>query len=186
MRDILGLSAGVIVALVAMIFHPFTFLWYFTLFIAALLFLYSAAHILFARAPLWSSIPFKSLYKHRILIEDAARIAYEKAERLSALEFVDSPNVAPENKLNHFKYAFMTNNEITLYGTKPPSSMSLPIPREELSELYPVPGLSQLNYLTPYQQIAYIDVAISRKDLRHIIRQYIPKVHRFVEQLKRR
>jgi hypothetical protein len=184
MRDILGFSGSFVIGLAALMFQPFTFLWCFALAIGGGIFLFCAAHIIFAYTSSRFSRAFQSLLRRRIPIEDAARIAYERAERANPLYLIDLPTMEPQAKLDHFKRAFMRDDEVTLYGIKPPSAALTPIPREELSELYPVSGLSQLNYITPFQQLAYTGVEISQKDLRRTIGQYIPRVRQAMRQFK--
>jgi hypothetical protein len=60
----------------------------------------------------------------------------------------------------------------------------LPIPQGRLPELHPVSGLSQLNYMTPFNRVAYTDVSIRRKDLSRIIRQYPREAKAFAATLK--
>lgn len=87
-------------------------------------------------------------------------------------------------KLDHFKYAMIVDDEITLFGVKPPSSQSIPIPKQELSVLYPVSGLSQLNQTIPYTQIVYTDVRIRKRDFRRIIRSYVYRARNLEEQIR--
>jgi hypothetical protein len=120
---------------------------------------------------------------YRIPIEDAARRAYEAAERVGSLDSV--VGTAPEERLNHFKFAFMLDDRITLYGVKEPSRRSRPIPRGELRDLPPVAGKSQLNYRWPYDRVAYTNVRISRAAVRKAIRRYLSKIgspHRSAER----
>jgi hypothetical protein len=124
-------------------------------------------------------LPYLRSFSDKIPIEEAARLAYEAAERANALDLVDSSTLEPSRKLDHFKFAMLVDNEINLHGKRPPSTQSLPITREELSELYPVTGLNQLNYRTPFNRVAFTDVMISRKDLRALVRRYVPAAHNF-------
>lgn len=124
-------------------------------------------------------LPWLRSLGDKIPIEEAARIAYEAAEHAGALDLVESPNLAAPYKLDHFKFAMMIDRQIRLYGVKPPSTKLLPIATEEYPDLYPVTGLNQLNYLHPYQNVAYIDVRIGRGDLQRLIRQYVPRVQHF-------
>jgi hypothetical protein len=121
-------------------------------------------------------------WRHQIPLQEAALIAYEAAERAGALDLIDSAEVGPEHKLDHFKFACMVDDEITLFGAKPPSRVSMPIPRSELSGLRPIPGESRFNYITPFDRTAYTSVTISRRDLRCIIRRYAPQVAQLKKQ----
>lgn len=108
----------------------------------------------------------------RILIEEAARIAYEAAEREGVLDLITSPQSPPEVRLNHFKYVFLSDDEVILHGVRPPSTQALPIVRSEDDvDLAPVAGESSLAQLTPYK-ILYVNVTISKNDLDRIIRAY--------------
>ena len=123
--------------------------------------------------------PRLKVFRGKIPIEEGARLAYEAAERAGSLDLVDSPKVPPASKLDHFKYAMLVDDEVQLYGVKVPSTQLLPIARKELSDIYPVTGLNQLNYTNPYDRIAYTDVMILVKDLRGLIRRYVPEVRSF-------
>jgi hypothetical protein len=111
--------------------------------------------------------------------------AYEAAERANVAGSVLPAQLSPELKLDHFKYVFMVDDEAVLFGVRPPSTKLRPIPRDELSELYPVTGLSQLNYRTPYDRVAYVAVKVRTKDLRRIARDYPKEAAKFIAQLKR-
>jgi hypothetical protein len=78
----------------------------------------------------------------------------------------------------------MVDDEAVLFGVRPPSTKLRPIPRDELSELYPVTGLSQLNYRTPYDRVAYVEVEVRTKDVRRIARDYPKEAAKFIAQLK--
>jgi hypothetical protein len=123
-------------------------------------------------------------FGRRLLIEDAARFAYEAAERAGVLDLVTSGESPPGVRLNHFKYVFMVDDEVVLYGVKPPSTQSFPIPREQYSQLCPVEGESRLDKLAP-RKIVYVDVTIGRQDLRRIIQEYPAKAREFGKLARR-
>jgi hypothetical protein len=118
-------------------------------------------------------------------IQDAAQEAYEAAERAGALDVMVSDRGSPSFKLETFKYVFMVDDEVILHGAKPPSTNPLPIPREKLQELHPVEASSQLNYTTPWNEVAYTNVTISRRDLRRIKRQWPAEAKKFAARFKR-
>ena len=137
---------------------------------------------------LWPIIPERLVSGRvafgRIPLEDAARLAYEAAERVDALDMVSSQQLAPQVRLNHFKYVFMADDETVFYGVAPPSTRSLPIPRAKLKELYPMDDHNQLNFINPFDRIAYVGVKIRRKDLQRIIKQYPAQAKRFAAMLE--
>lgn len=113
----------------------------------------------------------------RVSLEDAARLAYEAAERKDALDLVCSRTSPPNVRLMHFKYVFMVDDGITLYGVQPPSTKSRPIPSDELASLHPANTGSALANLSRWDGIAYEQVTVSRRDLLRVIKSY-PRVAR--------
>jgi hypothetical protein len=114
-------------------------------------------------------------FARKVPLHAAAIQTYEAAERAGALDLTTSPNSSPETKLDHFKMLLMVDDDAKLYGIKPPSTKSRLIPKQELTgELYPFPGeRSDLNKLLAPKEVAYSNVTISRRNLRHIIKKYL-------------
>jgi hypothetical protein len=109
-------------------------------------------------------------------IDRAARLAFEAAERAGVVDLTSHPDTAPEERLRHYIYTFMVDDETLLLGAKPPSMQLMPIPRDE--RFYPVVGKNQFDALTP-QRIAYTNVKIRHRDLRRIIREYPRRAREF-------
>jgi len=127
----------------------------------------------------WSWIALakpQRLWRQRIPIHEAALIAYEAAERAGVVDMTTHPATAPEARLKFYIYVFYSDDEAILYGAKPPSTRSLPIPRQEYMEssLYPVDGESRLDYLSP-RRVGYVNVTIRRRDLNRIIQEWPAK-----------
>lgn len=106
-----------------------------------------------------------------IPIQTAALRVYEAAERDRA-NLMAAKVSNPEVMLTQFKYMMLNDKTVEILGKQPPSTQRLPISRANLSAVYPVDGLSQLNYKTPYDRVAYTDVAIRRRDLRRVLPRY--------------
>lgn len=105
-----------------------------------------------------------------IPIWEAARLAYEAAESAGVADLTTNPSSAPEVRQKFYVYVFFSDDQTILYGVKPPSTKSHPIPRTELKGLRPIDGESRLDYISP-QRIGYINVTIRRRDLNRIIRK---------------
>jgi hypothetical protein len=117
----------------------------------------------------------------RIPLHLAARRAYEAAETAGVLHLTTPQDASPEAKLNHFKLLFMVDDQTELFGAKPPSTQSLPIPKAELQgmDIYPADGEnSQLNHVIGQDRVAYTNVTVRRKDLRRVIEGYIAEARR--------
>jgi hypothetical protein len=128
------------------------------------------------------------VFSRRIPLHIAARRAYEAVERAGELDLTIPSGSSPETKLNHFKMVLMVDDEAELFGVKPPSTQSRPIPDKELSgELYPVEGeVSNLYQLLTPNEIAYSNVTIRRSDLRRLIKKYLKEYVAEARQFKKR
>lgn len=111
----------------------------------------------------------------QVPLHEAARLAYEAAEKAGVLHLTTSSTASPETKLAHFKLLFMVDDETELFGIKPPSTISRPIPKTDFHHLHPADGaVSEIHHLFPNDGgAAYINVTVRRKDLRRVINGYI-------------
>src|SRR5208283_676895 len=101
----------------------------------------------------------------RIPLHDAARLAYEAAEKANVIELVGF-TADPATALNHFKYVFMVDDEADLRGVKPPSTQQRQIPRDELhGQLMPMTDTSDLAFSASSKKAAYASVTVRRSDL---------------------
>jgi hypothetical protein len=115
----------------------------------------------------WSLVP----------IDTAARLAFEAAEKAGVADLTTHPDTAPDERLRHYIYGFMVDDETTLLGAKPPSTRLMQISEDDGS-LYPVVGENRLDALTP-RRVAYTNVKIRRRDLNRIIREYPRRAREF-------
>lgn len=109
-----------------------------------------------------------------IAIQEAAQIAFERAERERRLEVVVGDSSDPEDRLTSFKYMMLveaTKGVVILNGVKQPSRQSMPIPKKQLRDLYPGKGESTLRTTTP-DKVAFERVTISGADLETVIETY--------------
>lgn len=114
------------------------------------------------------------ILRRHIPILEAARLAYEAAERAGVVDMTTHPTSPPEVRLKFYIYVFFADDETTLYGAKPPSTKSLPIPRDEQKQLHPVDGENKLDYISPHR-VGYVNVTIRRRDLNRIVREWPAK-----------
>ncbi|HEV2548439.1 MAG TPA: hypothetical protein VGU20_13955 [Stellaceae bacterium] len=115
----------------------------------------------------WSLVP----------IDTAARLAFEAAEKAGVADLTTHPDTAPEERLRHFIYGFMVDDQTTLLGAKPPSTRLTQVSDDDGS-LYPVVGENRFDALTP-RRVAYTNVKIRRRDLNRIIREYPRRAREF-------
>jgi hypothetical protein len=116
----------------------------------------------------WPHIKERLPWPRTIPLDDAARLAYEAAERAGTLDTLMS--VASDPGVTHFKYVFLTLDEVVLYGTRPPSTQVLPIPKEEVDRLFPTNiQPNSLSYLIDNIAI-YTNVAVRKEDLKRAIK----------------
>jgi hypothetical protein len=136
--------------------------------------LIAAACAVFACWAFWPKLPLR-VFSQRIPLHVAARHVYEAVERAEDLDLTIPSSSSPETKLNHFKFALMVDGGTELFGVKPPSTQSRPIPKKELSGgLSPAVGeVSNLYRPSAPNEIAYSNVTISRSDLRRITKRYL-------------
>jgi len=118
----------------------------------------------------------------RVLIHDAARLAYEAVERTGLKRFALRDDYSsPEVALSHFKHAFRSRN-IQHYGVRPPSTQSLPIPNEEYKYFYPADGESTWRPMPAYSVSGYHHVTITRRDLLDFINEYTARLKRLSDE----
>jgi hypothetical protein len=136
--------------------------------------------------PLLSKLPLP-VFPQRIPLHIAARRVYEAAERAGDLDLTISSNSAPEAKLNHFKMFLVVDDGAELFGVKPPSTQSRPIPKKEFGKLYPVEGeVSNLCRPSAPNEIAYSNVTIRQSILRRLTKKYLTVYVAEARQLKTR
>lgn len=123
-----------------------------------------------------------TLPSSQIPLHVAARQIYEAAEKAGVLDLTLSSSSPPEAKLSHFKILIMLETEI--FGVKPPSTQSMPIPKSELrGELFPVDGnVSEIGHIaSPGPNSTYINVTVRRHDVKRLIKKYLTE---YVEEAK--
>jgi hypothetical protein len=118
----------------------------------------------------------------RLPLQDAARVVYEAMERAGVVDLTTSASSPPEVRLNHYKYVLLSDDQTILYGKRPPSENALPIRKIDLKEYYPIVGENQINYIRPFDRVAYTDVTVRRRDVRRVIREYPGRAREFAEQ----
>jgi hypothetical protein len=109
-------------------------------------------------------------------LHEAARRVYEAAEKADVLDLTTSPSSSPDTKLTHFKLLFIVDDDVEVFGVKPPSTKSRAIPKDELhGQLYPADGdLSQLGHVASAESDAtYVNVTVRRSDVRRMIKRYL-------------
>jgi hypothetical protein len=107
-----------------------------------------------------------------VSLQAASRLLFEAAERAGVSDALLRTERSPDRILDRFKIAFMSS-DAQLYGTKPPSSQSLPIAKSEYAALQPVSGESRLVYHSFATGHAYDDVTIERREMDQLIRRYV-------------
>jgi hypothetical protein len=122
--------------------------------------------------------------RNRVPLWEAARIAYEAAERAGVVDMTTHPGSAAEVRLKFYVYVFLADDKTVLYGAKPPSTSPRPIAREEYKQIHPVIGVDRLDYISP-QKIGFENVTIKRKDLNRIIREWPDKSRDFARNFAR-
>ena len=121
-------------------------------------------------------------------LHEAARRVYEAVEKAGVLDLTTSPSSAPETKLTHFKLLFVVEDDVELFGIKPPSTKSRLIPKNELhGELYPADGdVSQLGHVASGGPDAtYVNVTVRRSDVRRMIKKYLSEYVSQAREMRR-
>jgi hypothetical protein len=109
----------------------------------------------------------------RVPLHRAATMAYEAAEKAGVLHLHVGSNELPEKRLWHFKLLLLVHDKTQLFGIKPPSTKSNPIPKSELigHDNYPMEG-GQIGPAIPLNaDPTYIDVMVGSKGLRLVIKE---------------
>jgi hypothetical protein len=112
-------------------------------------------------------------WKMKVPFEEAAQSLYEAAEKADALEFAQLQGDQSDTMLNHFRYVLTCADEVTLHGRRPPSRNWLPIPQDERRSLHPVDGQPNALGNALGREARYVDVYVTRKDLRRRMKEYI-------------
>jgi hypothetical protein len=126
----------------------------------------------------------------RVPLGDAARLMHEAMEKEGiAADIAGQSYSSPSVHLSHSKHVFMAaakEGRIRLFGKRLPSTQSLEIPADKMSQLRPVDlepdSLWSMSRSLPRD---YYDVQISRWDLNKAIRYRIRLVKRVDEGLRR-
>ncbi len=151
--------------------------------IASLLFAFSALDLLYRRffREIMQSHHASSLPAWGIPLIDAARLAYETMERLGIDDMTRPGYSSADVPLRHFQYLLVAaagRGEITLYGRRPPSRQSLPIPMHLMSQLQPEGDTNSLVCLSRSSPVDYHDVWLSRRHLKRAIRTRVGLLER--------
>ena len=100
-------------------------------------------------------------------LRDAARIAFETIQDSASEAMISGLNPTAEERISYF-IADMAGQDIRYYGKKPPSTVSMEIPRDERLRLSPVLGENSL--VASYQHApTYVDVAVNGDDFRRYL-----------------
>jgi hypothetical protein len=134
------------------------------------------------------NVQVENFWARRISLIEAARLAYEAAERAGWAEYAGLSARTPVEKLDHFKHVYLTRarqKQITLYGERPPSRQSLPIHPDELSiDLRPVPGeSSDLRPLMAADPTRFQNVWLTKREARWVARDHIRALKNVNRQL---
>jgi hypothetical protein len=98
--------------------------------------------------------------------QEAALIGFEEAERRGLEDVISSVNQSANDKLQWFRYAFLIDNKVVLYGKKSPSRKLSIIPANALSSLKPHTTRNELVSELASTPVVYTDVAVTRRSLR--------------------
>jgi len=105
----------------------------------------------------------------RLLVLNAAQIAFELAEELRILDLISAANQRPEAKLSYFVNAFLVH-DIQLWGRKSPSTVSRQIPKEEFQRLHHISGTNSISDEFMSAESRYDDVFILRANLNEYLK----------------
>jgi hypothetical protein len=100
-----------------------------------------------------------------ILIQDAAKRAFEAAEELGILDLVSAVHSNQNDKLEYFLFAFLSDQRIAIFGKRSPSRNLRLISHDELKQLYPIAGKSPLRSVFAASAEKFEDVSITQTDL---------------------
>jgi hypothetical protein len=100
-----------------------------------------------------------------ILIQDAAKSAFEAAEELGILNLVSSVHSNQNDKLEYFLFAFLSDQRIAIFGKRSPSRNLRLISHDELKQLHPIAGKSSLRSDFASSAEIFEDVSIAQTDL---------------------
>jgi hypothetical protein len=127
--------------------------------------------------------------ERRIPFHIAAQKVYEAMESAGVVDLMLSSTSTPEAKLNHLKMLLLVDDRVRLFGSKPPSTKSRLIPKDDLKgdDLYPAEGnVSRLDHLIPADHPpAYDNVTVPRSDLRRVIKIYLNEYVREAKDIRR-
>ena len=121
-----------------------------------------------------------AIWRRKISLEDAAQIAYESVERMGIDPMTRYNFSSPTVPLSSMKFMLMYQcDDVELFGVRPPSTASLPIPRSEWwKRLHPADKGSALLPIDVNASPTYVDVKISRRDLKRSIAHYVADLRR--------
>jgi hypothetical protein len=110
-------------------------------------------------------------YRRALKIKDAAQIAYDKTQGTGLAEF--AKNWAEKqvgDELSSYADYFKDLGDYTLYGKLPNSNRYQVIPPSHGKFLWFTQNLDGLKPLGPNEKLQYIDIAVTRADLRKLIK----------------
>ena len=100
----------------------------------------------------------------KLLILEAARIAFETAEEIGIEDLVSSDSQTPAEKLSYHVNAFLVR-DLPLSGCRPPSTASRIIPNAVQNRLHHIVGTNSLTSDFASESARYDEVTIRRFDL---------------------
>lgn len=124
----------------------------------------------------WPELEERLLGSKMMLVDEAARIAYEAAEKAGGLDLVSMTGDKADEKLSYFRYAFLLWPEFTVFGAEPPSQAMKPIPRNIYNQLRPIDGHANSLGLAREREPRYVNVSVKRGDLRRGIKKHMPGI----------
>jgi hypothetical protein len=109
---------------------------------------------------------WRARHPRLVPFQEAALIGFEEAERLGLEDVISSVDQSASDKLEWFRYAFLVDERVMLYGKKAPSRKLKIIPATALSSLRPHTARNELVSEFAGTSLVYTDVAVTRTSLR--------------------
>jgi hypothetical protein len=105
----------------------------------------------------------------RLLIREAARIAYEAIERLPFGAFLRREYPTPDRQLDHLIRAMLcAEPPFEILAAKPPSTVPHPIDPQNIGQFQPVRGTNDLRRSS--ESVPFTNATVAREDLRRFIK----------------
>lgn len=110
-------------------------------------------------------------YPRLVPFQEAALIGFEQAEHLGLEELISEVHQSLNDKLEWFRYAFLVDENIRLYGRKLPSRRLRQISLQDRRHLKPHNTRNELRSEFASNPTVYTDVAVTRGGIRRYIRK---------------